>query len=264
MQNGSRKLFWIGFILVFLFGLLGGAYLVLRSTITHGELANSTPASQGKSSDELLDELLKLNEAEQSGGDSEYIPPEDKNLTDGFLKTMTSEISENGGLSNTTAEEISSSDFIAGTVIPYIGENSLNLFPIIPNSILKIIADSKSAKTAYYKQTNTDAESLLNIIKDLMEFDADKLENGDDLNDLYVNKEKLTTIFQNFSKIAIPKSLVEIHKNMIVTCYSVQKSIEVLINSDEDPLKALIVFNNAEALGEFWKNSLLEYSKASK
>lgn len=259
----SKKLYIILSIVIFLIGIIGGAYLVLKSTVTHGELANSTPAYQGKSSDELLAELLALNQAEQ-GNEDEYILPEDKNLTDEFLKEMTSEISQTGGLSETTAGKISSSDFMAETVIPFLGKNSLNLFPYIPDTTLKIVADSKSSKTTYFNQTNKYATDLYKIIKELSEFDADILESGDNLNELYSNQEKLATIFQNLSKVSIPKSLVEMHKNIIITTYSVQKCIEVLINNEEDPLKALIVFNNSDEIGDFWKNSLLDYSKASK
>ena len=51
---------------------------------------------------------------------------------------------------------------------------------------------------------------------------------------------------------------------MLLTAYSLQKSLETIIGSDSDPLKLLIVFNDIEALGEFWKNALVEYDKASR
>src|SRR3989344_799216 len=106
------KRFPIIIAIIFILGLMAGAYLVLRTTVTSGELANSTPLSQGKSSDELLDELLKLNQEEKSE-QSEYIPPEDKNLTDDFTSAV---IAETGGLNKDSVEKIAGTDFMANTV----------------------------------------------------------------------------------------------------------------------------------------------------
>src|SRR3989344_6363774 len=129
MTNHPRKYFWLGLVLVFLLGIFGGAYLVLRTTVTYGEEEASTPLSAGKSSDELLAELLTLNEQEKESQNA-YVAPEDKNLTDDFLETI---VSESGGINQDTAEKIASSDFLANTIIPYLRSNNLNLFPEIPN-----------------------------------------------------------------------------------------------------------------------------------
>ena len=57
MFNHPRKYFWFGLVLVFLLGIFGGAYLVLKTTVSYGVDEASTPLSAGKTSDELLGEL---------------------------------------------------------------------------------------------------------------------------------------------------------------------------------------------------------------
>lgn len=260
MNKPSRKYFWFGLVFVFLVGLLGGAYLVLRTTVTSGELEISTPLSAGKSSDELLDELLKLNQEEKTG-QSEYVPPEDKNLTDEFAATV---ISETGGLSEDSAEKIAGTDFIANTVLPYLQTNTLNLLPEIPDSVLKIVPDSKTSRAAYFKHTNKDAVTIFNAVKDFIKINPDGLENPETLDEMRNQTGRLATTFENLSRAATPKTLLATHKNMLLTAYSLQKSLETLINGDDDPLKLLIVFNDIEALGEFWKNALTEYDRASR
>ncbi|MEK9174403.1 MAG: hypothetical protein AAB725_00320, partial [Patescibacteria group bacterium] len=226
-----------------------------------GELVNSTPLSQGKSSDELLDELLKLNQEEKTEQQSEYIPPEDKNLTDEFTAAI---ISETGGLNENSAEKIAGTDFIANTVLPYLQTNRLDLFPEIPDSVLKIVADSKLARAAYFKTTNKDAVAIYNAVRDFIKTNPDELEDPAALNKLSDQTEKLAAAFGNLSRAATPKSLLATHKNILLTAYSLQKSLETIIGSDDDPLKLLIVFNDIEALGEFWKNALAEYDRASR
>ena len=108
-----RSGFWIILTLIFILGLFGGAYLVLKSSITQGTEETSTALNQGKSSDELLDELLKLNQSESAEA---YIPPENKNLTEGFLNALT----KNNGAMNINPAEIASSDFFASTILPYL------------------------------------------------------------------------------------------------------------------------------------------------
>ena len=261
MTNHPRKYFWLGLVLVFLLGIFGGAYLVLRTTVTYGEEEVSTPLSAGKSSDELLAELLKLNEEEKNNQNA-YIPPEDKNLTDEFLKTI---VSESGGINQNTAEKISSSDFMTNTIIPYLRGNNLDLFPEIPNSVLNIVKDSKLARTQYFKDTNKDALTVFNALKDFSKINIDEIsEDGSNVSSLQVSVSKLSSAFEGLSKTKTPEGLVETHKKMLVTNYSLQKILESLINSDSDPLKMLVVFNDVETLGEFWKESLLEYDKLSK
>ena len=260
MNKTSRKYFWFGLVFVFLVGLVGGAFLVLRTTITQGELANSTLLSQGKSSDELLDELLKLNQEEKTEQQSEYIPPEDKNLTDEFTAAI---ISETGGLNENSAEKIAGTDFIANTVLPYLQTNRLDLFPEIPDSVLKIVTDSKTSRAAYFKATNKDAVTIYTAVRDFIKTNPEELENPATLNKLQNQTEKLAAAFESLSRAATPKTLIATHKNMLLAAYSLQKVLETLIASDSDPLKLLIVFNDIEALGEFWKNALVEYDKAS-
>ncbi|MDP3800208.1 MAG: hypothetical protein Q8Q90_02175 [bacterium] len=248
-------------IVIFLLGLIGGAYLVLRTTVTYGEEEASTPLSAGKSSDELLAELLTLNEQEKESQNA-YVAPEDKNLTDDFLKTI---VSESGGINQNTAEKIASSDFLASTIIPYLRGNNLNLFPEIPNSVLKIVKDSKTARVQYFKDTNKDAITIFNALKEFSKTNPEKLsEDGADVSSLESQVSKLSTVFENLSKTKTPEGLLETHKKIIVTAYSLQKIFESLINSDSDPLKTLIVFNDTETLGEFWQSTLLEYDKLSK
>ncbi|MFY9493034.1 MAG: hypothetical protein WAP55_00905 [Minisyncoccia bacterium] len=246
--------------IMFMIGLIAGAYLVLRTTVTSGELTNSTPLSQGKSSDELLDELLKLN-LEEKTEQSEYIPPEDKNLTDEFAAAI---ISETGGLNEDSAEKIAGTDFIANTVLPYLQTNTLNLLPEIPDSVLKIVSDSKINRAAYFKATNKDAVVIFNVVRDFIKINTDDLESSETLDELQNQASQLATAFENLSRAATPKTLVATHKNILLTAYSLQKSLETIIGSDDDPLKLLIVFNDIETLGEFWKNALVEYDRASR
>ena len=262
----SKKLFLISAVIVFLIGLIGGAYLVLQSTVTRGELTNSTPISQGKSSDELLNELLKLNELEQSGATAEYIPPEDKNLTDDFLNTVVTKVTDSGGLSQKTVEEVSSNDFIAGTILPYLGENQINLFPDIPDSSLKIIGVSAKNRAAYFSQTNKSAVSLFYALKELIGINMDDVDAGENdvLAKLEDQKIKVSTAFENLSFVNVPQDLAETHKKLLTSAYSLQKTFESLINNNEDPLKTLVIFNDLETLGNFWKETLIEYDKASR
>ncbi len=261
MINHPRKYFWLGLVLVFLLGIFGGAYLVLRTTVTYGEEESSTPLSAGKSSDELLGELLTLNEQEKESANA-YVAPEDKNLTDDFLRTI---VSESGDINQDTAEKIASNDFLAETILPYLRGNNLNLFPEIPNSVLKIVKDSKIARTQYFKDTNKDAITIFNVLKEFSKINPDKLaEDGADFSNLEIQVSKLAPAFENLSRTKTPEGLLETHKKIIVTAYSLQKIFESLIDSDTDPLKTLMVFNDIETVGEFWKNALLEYDKLSK
>lgn len=233
---------------------------MLRTTVTRGELANSTPLSQGKSSDELLDELLKLNQEEKSG-QGEYIPPEDKNLTDDFAAAV---MAETGGLNKDSAEKIAGTDFIANTVLPYLQTNRLDLFPEIPDSVLKIAPDSKSNRAAYFKATNKDALTIFNAIRDFIKTNPDDWEKSEVLDEMQNQTAKLAAAFENLSRAPTPKSLLATHKNMLLVGYSLQKALETLIDGDNDPLKLLIVFNDAETLGEFWQKALTEYDQASR
>jgi hypothetical protein len=257
MRNGSRKLFWLGLILVFFFGLIGGAYLVLRSTVTHGELANSTPASQGKSSDELLAELLKLNQMEEDG---EYVPPEDKNLTEEYL----GKIVVDGNISQETLTKIESTDFLASTVLPYLASNKPELFPFIPNTVLKIVPDSKTSFQKYFKDTNKDVITFFESVRKMSSLDVEKITDAENMNEFDSRVSLLGTAFENLSKVSIPKKYVELHKNIMVSIFSLQKMYESILKSEEDPLKSLLMFNEAESTGEFWKQSLLDYDNASK
>ncbi|MEK9174822.1 MAG: hypothetical protein AAB725_02525, partial [Patescibacteria group bacterium] len=112
---------------VFALGLIAGAYLVLRTTVTSGEIETSTPLSAGKTSDELLDELLKLNR-EEAETKTAYVPPEERNITDEFLSTVISSV----GLTSISAKKIQSSDFLVETVLPYLKSSEIDLLPMIP------------------------------------------------------------------------------------------------------------------------------------
>lgn len=242
---------------VFLVGLIGGAYLVLRSSVSKGELTYSTPLSQGKSSDELLDELLKLNQAEQDGV---YIPPEDKNLTEGFLKEIITE----GGQSRLSPEVVASDDFFVSTILPYLKSNQIELFPPIPDSVLKIALDSRANNQKYFKDTEPVLSRVFKVMQAVPKLNVENLNDFTVRGDLQENIAELADTFQTLSRAAVPKKLLPLHKNVLLMNYSLQKFAEALANSQEDPLKSLLIINEHEALGEFWRDTLLEYDQASK
>lgn len=259
MRNGSRKLFWLGFILMFFLGLIGGAYLVLRSTITHGELANSTPASQGKSSDELLDELLRLNEEEQANN-NEYVPPEEKNLTDDFI----SNVVVPNGATQSSLNEVASDDFAIRTIIPYLESNKINLFPNIPDSVLKIVPDTSQNYQVYFKNTSSDVTKLLKLISEVLSSSNTNLpEDTDEILNLQAKASEIGDIFNNLSAAKTPQKLLETHKKMIVSAYAAQKITESLID-DEDPLKSIIIIEQMENAAAFWEKAFTEYENLSK
>ena len=259
MPNHSRKYFWLGLIFVFLIGIFGGAYLVLKSSVSQGELVNSTPEQDGKSSDELLAELLKINQNEADNKDP-YIPPENKNLTDGFLRVITN----NSGSQNIDPQHIASNDFFVSTILPYLKSNQLNLFPVIPDSALKIIPDSKTAQQKYYKDTNKDIIVFYNVMQTIPKLDSNKINDGTTLATIDNNITKLSSSFENLSKVAIPQKLVTTHKSVLISVFSLQKFLEALTNSATDPLKSILVINEAEQLGEFWKKTLYDYVQLPK
>lgn len=258
----KRHLIIIG-ILVFLIGIIGGAYLVLRSAVTRGELANSTPASQGKSSDELLDELLKLNQSEEekaAANANEYIPPEEKNLTEDFTKELFSKTD----ILNVTPEAISSDDFYISTILPYLKSNEMDPFPEIPDSSLKIVAATKINAQQYFKNTQKPVNTLAQTIYALLKDDLQNPESEDSQNHA---REKSTIIggaFEEISRVAVPKNLVQLQKNILIMAYSSQKVAEALADGETDPLKSVMVLNNLEAVGDFWKQTLTSYQSESK
>lgn len=258
-HQNSRKFFWFGLIFIFLVGLFGGAFLVLRSPASRGELINSTSLAEGKSSDELLEELLKINQQEKELADA-YIPPEDKNLTEEFLQ----KIIAGGGLSPTTAEKISSNDFLAGTVLPYLKSSQLTLFPIIPDSVLNPIPDSKTNSRKYFKDTNKEVTVFVNAVEKVMRLDEEKIADPQELNDLQSSAAELAIAFENLSGASIPKKHLGLHKKILVSLFSLQKFLEVIINSENDPLKSLLVTNQLEELSVFWQETLIGYDQASK
>src|SRR3989344_6024619 len=179
MSNHSRKYFWLGLIFVFIIGIFGGAYLVLKSSITQGELVNSTPAQDGQSSDELLAELLKINQQEQNSPEP-YIPPEDKNLTEDFLKTI---VDKSAG-DRINPQQISSDDFFVSTILPYLKGNQIDLFPEIPDSVLRITTDSKANLKKYYQDTNKDMIVFFDAVKKITKTDETKLQDSSTQNEL--------------------------------------------------------------------------------
>ena len=251
-NTGSRKFFWLGLVLVFLIGLLGGAYLVLKTTVSRGEITNSTALSQGKSSDELLSELLK-NQAESQNQD--YIPPENKNLTEGFLSTITS----TAGDQKIDPKIISSNDFFVSTIYPYLKSNQINLFPIIPDSALSIVPDSKAAQSKYYKDTNPDVLTFYNTMRETLKLDPDKITDENTLSDLEGKVAGLASAFENLSQVEVPQKLVETHKEILISVFSLQKFLEALTNSESDPLKSLLIANNSQMLGNFWQKTIYDY-----
>lgn len=242
--------------MVFLIGLLGGAFLVLKSTVTKGTVETSTDIGQGKSSDELLDELLRINQNE-AGNSGEYVPPENKNLTEDFLNTIVDK--SNGETIN--PQEIASNDFFVSTILPYLKSNQLNLFPIIPDSSLKIVPDSKAAQQKYYKDTNKDILIFYNIMKSNLSLNPDKITDEAVLAGIDDNVAELGLAFRNLSRVEVPEKFTEIHKNVLTSVFSLQKFLEALTNSETDPLKSLLVINEAENLGEFWKQTLYDYTQ---
>ncbi|MEK7077920.1 MAG: hypothetical protein AAB928_02385 [Patescibacteria group bacterium] len=257
MNKTSRKYFWFGLVFVFLVGLVGGAFLVLRTTVTSGELVNSTPLSQGKSSDELLDELLKLNLAEKTE-QSEYVPPEDKNLSDDFLSAMVSAT----GISESAVKKIGSSDFLVETVLPYFKSNEINLFPIIPTSIFKTTADSKINFKKYFTNTGKEVDLISKTIIKILEIDLENLADVKTQNNLTVYSESLGTSFEKLSEMEVPKKYVDVHKNIMVSAIAAKKMAETMLNEAADPLKTLIVLNQLDDAVLFWKESLTNYQNA--
>ena len=231
--------------------------MVLRSSVSKGELTYSTPLSQGKSSDELLDELLKLNQAEQEG---EYIPPEDKNLTEGFLR----EVIKDSGQSRLSPEVAASNDFFVATILPYLKSNQIDLFPIIPDSVLKIVSDSKTSTQKYFKDTEPQLTKVFKIMQAVAQLNVQNLNDITTASDLPENISELAETFQTLSHTAVPKKLLPLHKDVLLMNYSLQKFAEALANSEADPLKSLLIVNEHQTLGEFWRDTLLEYDKAAK
>ena len=252
----SKKSFIVGAIIVFIAGLIGGAYLVLKSSVTQGELANSTPAQNGKSSDELLAELLKINQQEQNALEP-YIPPEDKNLTEDFLKTI---VDKSAG-DRINPKQIASDDFFVSTILPYLKGNQIDLFPEIPDSVLKITTDSKANLKKYYQDTNKDMIVFFDAVKKITKTDETKLQDPATQDELNTLASNLASSFQNLSRTEVPPSQKELHKKIMVSVLSLQKMTEAMINYETDPLKSLLVINEAEALGKFWQETLYDYVK---
>lgn len=255
----SYKKFTFIIVAVFLVGLIGGSFLVLKSATTKGALTRSTPLSQGKSSDELLAELLNLNSAEQNKTD-EYVPPENKNLTEDFLAAVL----KNKGLTDITAQEIASDDFFVSTILPYLKSNEPNLTPLIPDSVLKIAPSSSANISKYFTGTKPQISSLINVLDQVLKTDPEKLEDFATQNNLQDNIAALAGIFESLSQASIPKKYLVMHKNLLITVYSLQKIAESMANSSQDPLKSLLIMNQSEQAGEFWKNTLIEYDKAAR
>lgn len=251
-----RKRYWIIAMLVFVIGLFAGAYLVLKSASTRGELVNSTALSEGKSSDELLEELLKLNQQESA---ETYIPPEDKNLTEDFLKTL---VNESAG-STINPQQIASDDFFVSTILPYLKGNQINLFPEIPDSALKIVGDSKTNSQKYFKDTNKDMVVFFNGVKKITKLEItgedQDLSASPQLTELAENLPELGAAFENLSRVAVPKSKLELHKKILVSVFSLHSMINALIGGADDPLKSLLITNEAEALGDLWQETLYDY-----
>lgn len=259
MVTASRKYFWFGLVFVFLVGLFGGAFLVLRSTITHGELANSTPVSQGKSSDELLQELLKLNADEKNKG-QENTDPENKNITDDLFSATLSQ----NDVSDAGIKKIQSNDFMVNTVIPFLNTNQIDLFPIIPSSVLNIVPDSSANNKKYFKDTADTVNALGQEIGRLLDADIEQYSDPLVQNKLNQTSENIGTIFKKLSGFNVPKKILALHKNILLTAYSAKKIAEVLGNTDEDPLKALLTTNQISGVIDFWQQALSDYSKALK
>lgn len=229
----------------------------MRTTVTSGELVNSTPLSQGKSSDELLAELLKLNQ-EEKAGQSEYVPPENKNITDDFLSAMVSAT----GISASAVKKIESSDFLVETVLPYFKSNEINLFPIIPTSVFKTTADSKISFKKYFGNTEKEVNLISKTIIKILEVDPEKITDVKTQNNLVVYSESLGTSFERLSEIEIPKKYTDIHKNIMISAIAAKKIAEAMINETADPLKTLIVLNQLDDAVSFWKESLTSYQNA--
>ncbi len=229
--------------------------MVLKSSVTKGELANSTPLSQGKSSDELLQELINLNQAE-SAKPEDYVPPENKNLTEEFSKIITGEAIKSG---SAATEKITSSDFMTSSVLPYLKSNEIDLFPDIPDSVLKIIPDSTANSQKYYKDTDKDVTVFFNAVKKVMSLDPEKLDSDDTQDDIRILALDVQASFENLSKIAVPKKLAAVHKGILVSTLSLHKVLESIINSNADPLKSMVIINRAEKLGQFWQTALYDY-----
>lgn len=231
--------------------------MVLRSATTQGELARSTPLSEGKSSDELLEELLKLNQQESTG---EYIPPEDRNLTEDFLKTIVDKSS--GATIN--PQQIASDDFFVSAILPYLKANQINLFPDIPDSAVKTVADSKINFPKYFRDTNNNVVALFKAIDKLLKTDPEKIEEQEIQDGLRTIIFELSDVFENLARVSVPPKYLELHKNVLLTSFSAHKMAEAMKNGADDPLKSLLIFNETEAVGEFWKETLTKYNQASK
>ncbi len=255
-RRSSRKFFWLGLVLIFLTGLFGGAYLVLKSATTQGELANSTPLAEGKSSDELLEELLKLNQQESTEA---YIPPEDKNLTEDFLKTIVDKSS--GPTIN--PKQIASDDFFVSTILPYLKGNQINIFPEIPDSALKIVGDSKANSQKYFKDTNKDMVVFFNDVRKIMKLgnldENEDLSASPQITDLAQSLPELASAFENLARVSVPQSKAELHKKILISVFSLHKMMEALTGSEDDPLKSLLITNEAEAMGGLWQETLYDY-----
>ncbi|MDP3764713.1 MAG: hypothetical protein Q8Q95_03790 [bacterium] len=256
MINHPRKYFWLGLVLVFLLGIFGGAYLVLRTTVSYGEEEASTPLSAGKSSDELLAELLTLNEQEKESQNA-YVAPEDKNLTDDFLSTMVSAT----GISEAAVRKAESSDFMVETVLPYFKSNEINLLPIIPTSVFKTVSDSKLNYKKYFTDTEKDATNIYGAINKILDVDLENISETKVINNLTTYSETLSISFGKLSEVSVPKKYTELHKNILLSAISAKKIAEAMINREEDPLKTLIVLNQFDEVVLFWTKTFGDYQK---
>ena len=243
---------------VFALGLIAGAYLVLRTTVTSGEIETSTPLSAGKTSDELLDELLKLNR-EEAETKTAYVPPEERNITDEFLSTVISSV----GLTSISAKKIQSSDFLVETVLPYLKSSEIDLLPMIPTSALKISTDSPTSYKKYFNSTNKETERILGTITKILDVDLEKLGDSGIQNNLASYSKDLENSFKNISEIEVPPKYLALHKNLVVSIIGAKKITEVMIAGTADPLKVLMTLGQIESLALFWQQTLSDYAKVS-
>ena len=136
--------------------------------------------------------------------------------------------------------------------------------PLIPDSVLKIAPNTNANISQYFKDTKPQITTLVKALSEVLKTDAEKIDDLEVQNDLQTSVAALANVFESLPRVSVPQKYLELHKNLLITVYSLQKIAEAMIDSNQDPLKSLLIMNQSDQAGEFWRDTLLEYEKASK
>ena len=147
--------------------------------------------------------------------------------------------------------------------MPYFKSNEINLFPIIPTSVLKTSNDSSANRKKYFDSTKKETEKILTAMTNILEIDLEKLSDEGVQNKLNSYSNTLGDSFRNLSEIEIPPKYLNLHKNLMISVISAKKIVEVMKGDLEDPLKSLMTLNQMDSVTYFWQQTLNDYAKTS-